>query len=114
MSLRNPLPGRDKASKRVNTLTEKRLNAAYGTHRFGGRLSEAARGSARWPITCDGGSERPGHYFSMCHDPSQSCGGGSALKSSIRLSRAIDGPSPGIASSDASSARSASSHRRSR
>jgi len=42
MSLRNPLPGRDKASKRVNTLTEKRLNAAYGTHRFGGRLSEAA------------------------------------------------------------------------
>ena len=53
-------------------------------------------------------------YFSMCHDPSQSWDGGFALRLSMRLIRAIDGPSPGIASSDALNARSASSHRRSR
>jgi len=40
-------------------------------------------------------------YLSMCRDPSQSCGGGSALRASIRLSRAVDGPSPGMASSEA-------------
>ena len=46
--------------------------------------------------------------------PSQSWGGGFALRPSMRLIRAIDGPSSGIASSEASNARSASFHRRSR
>ena len=50
----------------------------------------------------------------MCHEPSQSPEGGSTFKPSMRLIRAIDGPSPGIASSDALNAPSASSHRRSR
>ena len=53
-------------------------------------------------------------YLSMCHDPSQSWDGGFALRFSMRLSSAIDGPSPGVASSDALSAPIASSQRRSR
>lgn len=42
-----------------------------------------------------------GAYLSICHDPSQSSGGGSALRVSMRSSRAVDGPSPGMASSEA-------------
>ena len=55
-----------------------------------------------------------GDYFSMRHDPSQSWGGGLASKPSMRLIRAIDGPSSGAASSEAPSARRASSNLRSR
>ncbi len=40
-------------------------------------------------------------YLSICHDPSQSSAGGSTLKVSIRLSRVVDVPSPGMASSEA-------------
>lgn len=42
-----------------------------------------------------------GAYLSICRDPSQSSGGGAALRVSIRSSRAVDGPSPGMASSEA-------------
>lgn len=42
-----------------------------------------------------------GAYLSICRDPSQSSGGGSALRVSIRSSRAVDGPSPGVTSSEA-------------
>ncbi len=42
-----------------------------------------------------------GAYLSICRDPSQSRGGGSALRVSMRSSRAVDGPSPGTASSEA-------------
>lgn len=42
-----------------------------------------------------------GAYLSICRDPSQSSGGGSALRVSICSSRAVDGPSPGTASSEA-------------
>ena len=57
---------------------------------------------------------RLGDYFSMLHDPSQSFDGGFDFRLSTRLMRAIDGPSPGISSSDALNERSASSHRCSR
>jgi hypothetical protein len=33
----------------------------------------------------------------MCHDPSQSSGGGSFAKLLMRLINAIEGPSPGVA-----------------
>ena len=70
-----------------------------------GRLARSAlRCRARFEARFVRHDEERG-YFSMCHDPSQSWGGGFTLKPSMRLIRAIDGPSPGIASSDALNAR---------
>src|SRR6516225_442114 len=54
------------------------------------------------------------YLWSICHEPSQSGGGGLWRRISIRAARAFDGPSPGAASSAAVKAARASSQRRAR
>ena len=93
-------------------LTSPPMPAAPG---LGGKVDQHAIGLWR-PLMTHGRrpAGRPGAHFSMCHDPSQSDGGGFALKLSMRPIRAFAGPSPDIASSEALNAASASLHRRSR
>ena len=57
---------------------------------------------------CD---HRSRYFRSRCHEPSQPSPGGAACNLSMRLINAIDGPSPGIASSAAAKPRRASSQR---
>ena len=54
------------------------------------------------------------YLYSMCHEPSQVSGGGFWLKFATRASNAIEGPSPGNASSAAENAARASSQLRAR